>query len=402
MTVPSTEPSGARNARVSQPAPRWRKLLGASLLWGLAATAAHAVGVRQFSPQGDIATVGQVVVQLDGAGVRFGDPKADAPVTLKCNNADAAKGQGRWNSEKEWVFDFTQNLPAGVSCSAQINPKFKTVAGTALTGASSYQFQTGGPQVSSIAPDTYEQVDEQQFFALRLTGAATPDSLQKRVWCTSEGVGERIPVQLIDGKDRDAVLKQQHWDKDAAKSPQSYAVLACNRRLTSGSKMTLVYGKGVAMANGLVSKDEQRYEYQVREPFSADFSCERENANSACLPIRPMRLSFNAPVPRKLIEAIRLKSGASAVAPIIEQNGDKLADDSLVESVTFPATMTANAKYTVELPPQFKDAAGRTLTNANMFPLATATGNMPPLVKFAASPFGIVERFAEGPMSLPL
>jgi hypothetical protein len=51
----------------------------------------------------------------------------------------------------------------------------------------------------------------------------------------------------------------------------------------------------------------------------------------------------------------------------------------------------------VELPPQFKDAAGRTLSNANLFPLATATGNMPPLVKFAAAPFGIVERFAEGP-----
>lgn len=397
MTVPSTDTSGAREIITSQPSTGWRKLLGASLLLGLAATAAHAVGVRQFSPQGDVSRVGQVVVQLDGAGVRFGDPKAEAPVTLQCSNAEAAKGYGRWNSEKEWVFDFNQNLPAGVRCTAQINPKFKTTAGTALTGAASYQFQTGGPQVSSISPDTYESVDEQQYFALRLTGAATTDSLQKRVWCTSEGVGERIPVQLIEGKERDAVLKQQHWDKDAAKNPQSYAVLACNRRLTSGSKMTLVYGKGVAMANGLVSKDEQRYEYQVREPFSADFSCERENANSACLPIRPMRLSFNAPVPRKLMEAIRLKSGASAVAPIIEQNGDKLAEDSLVDSVTFPATMTANAKYTIELPPQFKDAAGRTLSNANMFPLATATGNLPPLVKFAAAPFGIVERFAEGP-----
>ena len=394
MSVPSTRERGL--------SPQiWRQQMGAGLriaaLWGMAVTAAHAVGIRQFSPQGDVTQVGQVVVQLDAAGVRFGDPKAAAPVTLQCSDAQAAKGTGRWNSEKEWVFDFAQNLPAGVRCTAQLNTQFKTVAGSALTGAASYQFQTGGPQVGDIAPETYEQIDEQQYFALRLTGAATADSLQKRVWCTSEGVGERIPVQLISGKDRDAVLKQQHWDKDAAKRPQNYAVLACNRRLSSGSKMTLVYGKGVAMANGLASKDEQRYEYQVREPFSADFSCERENANAACLPIRPMRLSFSAPVPRKLIEGIRLKSGASAVAPIVEQHGDKLAQDSLIDSVSFPATMTANAKYVIELPPQFKDAAGRTLSNANMFPLATATGNMPPLVKFAASPFGIVERFAEGP-----
>ena len=392
MTKPYAKTGGTEGH-----APRWRMLLNASLLWGLSAVVAHAAGVRQFSPQGDVSKVGQVVVQFDAAAVRFGDPKAAAPVNLQCSDAQAAKGQGRWNSEKEWVFDLTQNLPAGVRCTATLNPQFKAVDGKALTGAASYQFQTGGPQVADIAPDTYEEVDEQQYFALRLTGAATADSLKQRVWCTSEGVGERIPVQLIDGKDRDAVLKQRHWDKDAAKHPQNYAVLACNRRLTSGSKMTLVYGKGVVMANGLASKDEQRYQYQVRQPFTADFSCERENANAACLPIRPMRLSFSAPVPRKLIEGIRLKSGASAVAPIIEQNGDKLAEDSLVDSVTFPATMTASTKYVVELPPQFKDAAGRTLSNANMFPLATATGNMPPLVKFAASPFGIVERFAEGP-----
>lgn len=401
MSVPSTkkaeEVSRKAPPNAQSRAPAWRKALGAGLLWGLAAVSAHAVGIRQFSPQGDVTKVGQVVVQLDGAGVRLGDPKAAAPVTLKCSDAQAAQGTGRWNSEKEWVFDFADNLPAGVRCTAQINSQFKTVAGTALTGATSYQFQTGGPQVERIAPDTYESIDEQQMFALRLTGAALPDSVQKHMWCTSEGVGERIPVQLVTGKDRDAVLKQQRWDKDAARNPQKYVVLGCNRRLTSGSKMTLVYGQGVAMASGLASKDVQRYEYSVREPFSADFSCERENAQAACLPIRPMRLSFNAPVPRKLIEGIRLKSGASAVAPVIEQNGDRLAEDSLVDSVSFPPTMTANAKYVIELPPQFKDAAGRTLENAGMFPLATATGAMPPLAKFAASPFGIVERFAEGP-----
>ena len=228
MTKPYAKTGGTEGH-----APRWRMLLNASLLWGLSAVVAHAAGVRQFSPQGDVSKVGQVVVQFDAAAVRFGDPKAAAPVNLQCSDAQAAKGQGRWTSEKDWVFDLTQNLPAGVRCTATLNPQFKAVDGKALTGAASYQFQTGGPQVADIAPDTYEEVDEQQYFALRLTGAATADSLKQRVWCTSEGVGERIPVQLIDGKDRDAVLKQRHWDKDAAKHPQNYAVLACNRRLTS-------------------------------------------------------------------------------------------------------------------------------------------------------------------------
>ena len=56
MTVSHIDTSGKRR----QSAPVWRKLLGAGLLWGLAATAAHAVGVRQFSPQGDVSNVGDL------------------------------------------------------------------------------------------------------------------------------------------------------------------------------------------------------------------------------------------------------------------------------------------------------------------------------------------------------
>jgi hypothetical protein len=54
-------------------------------------------------------------------------------------------------------------------------------------------------------------------------------------------------------------------------------------------------------------------------------------------------------------------------------------------------------QFTLELPKDFKDASGRSLRNADSFPLKVATGAMPPLAKFAAAPFGIVERFAEGP-----
>ena len=73
--------------------------------------------------------------------------------------------------------------------------------------------------------------------------------------------------------------------------------------------MQLVYGKGVSAPSGIANSVEKRFTFTVREPFSANFSCERENAQSACLPIRPMSLNFNAPVPRKLAEAIRMKSG---------------------------------------------------------------------------------------------
>jgi hypothetical protein len=41
----------------------------------------------------------------------------------------------------------------------------------------------------------------------------------------------------------------------------------------------------------------------VRDPFAVSFTCERENAQAACLPLRPMELRFNAPVTRKLASA---------------------------------------------------------------------------------------------------
>ena len=107
---------------------RW----GLGLLLGSAALAAQAVGVRQFSPQGEVAKVEQVVVQFDGTAVRFGDPKAAAPVTLSCSDAAATQGTGRWNSDREWVFDFKQALPPGVRCTAQLVAGYKSPAGTAV------------------------------------------------------------------------------------------------------------------------------------------------------------------------------------------------------------------------------------------------------------------------------
>ena len=178
--------------------------------------------------------------------------------------------------------------------------------------------------------------------------------------------------------------------------------LACNRRLAPSAKVQLVFGKGVSTpplgnnAAGVPNSVEKRFNFQVREPFAATFSCERENAQSACLPIRPMRLSFNAPVPVKLLQGIRLVSAKETLKPTLGGDGEGGQDDDhVLNSVTFPGLFAEQTAFTLELPKGFKDASGRSLRNADSFPLKVATGAMPPLAKFAAAPFGIVERFAE-------
>ena len=122
-------------------AKKW--MLAASL--ALMAWGAHALQISHFSPQGEVARVRQMVVKFDAAAVRFGDPKAPAPLNLSCSDAAATQGTGRWTSEREWVFDFDNDLPPGVRCTATAKSGFKSASGALLTGAISYQFNSGGP-----------------------------------------------------------------------------------------------------------------------------------------------------------------------------------------------------------------------------------------------------------------
>lgn len=371
-------------------------------LLAAAAIQAHAFQIVSVSPQGEVARVRQVLAKFDDSAVNFGDPKAEAPLSLSCSDAQVTQGSGRWVTDRSWAFEFERDLPPGVRCNLQVRAGFKSPKGAELGGPSNYQFHTGGPFVQSIQPYSGSRIDEEQFFTLRLNGAATLASVQAHVWCAVEGLGERVAVRLIEGKDRAALLQSQGLEADAAEEPLRIHTLACNRALSPSAKVQLVFGKGVSTpasagsADGVPNTVEKRFGYQVREPFAASFSCERENAQSGCLPIRPMRLSFNAPVPAKLLADIRLKSGKDTFKPAAEGDGDAAMDDEhVVNSVSFKGTFPEQTAFTLELPKGFKDASGRGLRNADSFPLKVSTGPMPPLAKFAAAPFGVVERFAE-------
>ncbi|MEB2347281.1 MAG: MG2 domain-containing protein [Comamonadaceae bacterium] len=368
--------------------------VGAVVL-GVAANA-QALGVASVSPQGEVARVRQVQVSFDAPAVRFGDPRAPAPFTLTCSDARASRGQARWVSDRQWVYDFEHDLPPGTSC--QLVPKidFKTASGAIWTGANSYRFNTGGPFVQRSWPGTGNGIEEGQYFILQLNGAATQESVLAHVWCDVEGVGERVPVRAVEGAERQALLGARGLLKPAALEPLRYPTLACARRATAGSRLQLVFDQGVQTPGGVPNRVVKRFEYTVREAFGVDFSCERENAQAACLPIRPMRLAFSAPVTRKLALAIRLKGGDQTLTP--RAPGDEGgAPDDVLDAIEFPGPFTADTPYTLELPAQFHDASGRALANAAGFALKVATGPMPPLAKFAAAPFGIVERYAEGP-----
>jgi hypothetical protein len=143
-----------------------------------------------------------------------------------------------------------------------------------------------GHSCSRCAPVPGSASTRSRAFILQLNGPASPASLQAGLWCAVEGLGERVPVRLLEGQDRAALLEAYRVSKAAAANPLNYVAMACNRRLPANARVQLVYGKGIATPSGVASTSEQRFTFQVREPFAASFTCERENAQAACLPIR--------------------------------------------------------------------------------------------------------------------
>jgi uncharacterized protein YfaS (alpha-2-macroglobulin family) len=368
-----------------------------SLALGLlgAAAGAQSASIRQLSPQGEVAQVRQVSVQFDAPVVAFGEPRLPAPLSLACEGA-AVTGSGRWADDRTWLYDFSADLPPGVRCTLTQSPGWQPATG-ALTGRTSFSFQTGGPAVSRVEPWPGSEIEEDQHFLLLLTGPALEASLAGRTWCEVEGIGERLPARVVTGAAREAVLRDRGLEKRSAQA----LLLSCQRPLPQGAKVRLMWGAGIAAAANpkVATRSPQRFDFQVRAAFTAEFSCERERADAPCLPIRPMRLGFSSPVPRALAQQVRLQAeGGPALAPVF----DKDDAEPRVSGVVFPSPLAENARFRLVLPPGLRDGDGRPLANAASYPLAVATGDAPPIAKFAAAPFGILEHGPEAVLPVTL
>ena len=342
---------------------------------------AQAGAISRFSPQGEVVNVRQVRATFSEPAVRFGDPRAPAPFDIACSEA----GSGRWADERNWVFDFNRDVPPGVRCSFTVKPDFRLLSGAAVNGAKTYRFQTGGPAVVRIHPSISQLLDEEQVFLLLQNGPVDNASLVANVWCETAGVQERIPVKLVAGAVRDALVKR--FEPNAP--PERLTALQCAQRLPNEAAVQLVWGKGVSTpgANGVARSDAQTFKYAVRRAFSASFSCARENAQAACGPLSPLRLSLSAPVARALAQKVTLSAGSRTIAPVLEGE----AGDEFVQALSFRAPLPENSPLVLALPPDFRDDAGRPLANASLFPMRVQTAVYPPLAKFAAAPFGIIE-----------
>jgi uncharacterized protein YfaS (alpha-2-macroglobulin family) len=323
--------------------------------------------------------------------VPFGDPRGSIdPFDIEC----PAAGQGRWVDPRNWVYDFARDLPAGVRCSFQLKPELRSLAGKALSGQSEFGFSTGGPAIRRSIPYAGNKgISEDQIFILMLDAAASEETVTARTGFAVAGIQQRVGVRIITGEEREAILEAHRWIFENDPDRSKILLLQCRQRFPQKARVSLVWGKGVASTSGVPTVHDQVLTFETRENFIAEFSCERENPRSGCIPVLPMHLRFNAPLdPEAAGEAVlKGPGGKSWRAPLGTDGG----------SVTFEGPFPANAEFQLEIPRGLKDDAGRTLTNAGRFPLKVRTAGFPPLAKFAAR-FGIVELHADPALPVTL
>ena len=378
----------------------------------MAGIACAAPRVDVFTPQGEAKAARQVSVRFSEPMVAFGDPRLADPFTVQCQgDAERLKGRGRWADQKNWIYDFEADLPAGQRCQFTLKSDIKSVGGQTVEGRREFSFHTGGPAIlSSLPDDGDESIDEQQVFVLALDARVEPASLSD-AWCEAAGVNERIPVKVVPEKEtreilaanrnatynlfdvylkgRRAVPIAQFRIEDKRWRDLPVVAVRCAQRLPAGAKVNLVLGPGVKTQSGIARGTPQRLAFEVRPAFIVKLTCERANKDAACLPVTPINLRFNAPVPSDIAARIRLKSqSGTALEPELEPNV------KTVESITFKGPFPERTRYTVELPRNFRDDAGREPENKASFPLSTATDESPPLAKFPGR-FGILELNAD-------
>ena len=387
-------------------------LVQMSLAWGAVLAAPR---IEIFSPQGSLKDVRQVTARFSEAMVAFGDPRLAEPFAVDC----PAAGRGRWVDGRNWVYDFEADMAAGQVCRFTLKADAHSLAGEAFEDYPVFSFDTGGPAIRTSLPGEGDSsIDADQIFILALDAPAEAASVAAHASCTIANLAERVPLDILTGAERAAVLAQRHalgdqyfailWKsgrqsiekvkrEDLQVAEQQVLVARCHRQLPPDSDVRLVWGAGITTISGIATAQEQTLAFHTRAAFNVRVECERVNARADCLPLLPVHVVFSAPVP--LARALQVQ--------VRDEAGKRLtpypaaAGTVTVEEINFPPPFAERGRLQVILPADFKDDAERRPDNVARFPLTIKLDAYPPLAKFGAE-FGIIEARTGGVLPVTL
>ena len=346
--------------------------------------------IVSFTPQGEVRQIKQVSVRFSVQMVPFGDLRGKgAPFHVECPN----KGKGRWLDGKHWVFDFDETLSAGTRCRFGLRREVKALDGQAVAGKTFFIFNTGGPKVIQSRPYEGSGIVEDQVLILKTDGKPTSTSILKNAYFLAEGTSDQIPVQLITGQQREDILETQYQYKKAKRKEDpkldaQLVLLQPTRNFPVNTKIQLIWGAAIASASGMVSTQDQVLKFRSRKEYSVRFSCIRENADSKCNPLGALTVRFTSETRWAMAKKVQMKDASGKVMQ--PKVPEKRKDEDLVWELSYHGPLAAESSFTIEVPKDLRDDAGRLAINGDRFPMTVETGGFPPLAKFAAK-FGILE-----------
>lgn len=353
-------------------------------------------------------TITRFTLRFSEDMVPLGDPRARAPATDDCK----LPATGRWVDTRTWVLEFEKPLPGGKLCHVTLRPGLVTARGVAVVGNDSFALDTGGPSARAVlAGGDYDGIEEEQIFLVATNVAADRASVGRFAYCAVDGIGEKIPVDVLPRERATEILTglgDGNWrrqsftydaglplrlpaaggDRDAALD--RIVPLKCRRPLPPGREMALVWDARISQAGvpGRTAGRDQRFDYDVRPAFTAKMTCARVNPQAGCNPIKDVVVTFASPVARETALAATLSTADGKRLAARASDDDR--NDPWLTQVRFAGPLPQNVDATLALPANVTDQSGRVLQNRSNFPLKFHIDRAPPLVKFAA-PFGIIE-----------
>ena len=281
---------------------------------------------------------------------------------------------------KNWIFDFDQDLPAGVQCSFHLKSGLRTLKGELISGEKEFSFSTGSPAIVRSYPYEGDRVEEEQAFILTLNAELDEKQVLQLASFSVEGIVEPVPAQMIQGSDREKILKSvgsYTYGSEEDKKNSRVVIIRAQRPFPKDVRVTLIWGK-----------EGKKLQYSVRKDFVAEFSCERETSDSGCVPFGSMSLNFSGLIPFSAAKQVKL----TAIGGKLICLNLRLKRVVWRVSVKFVlrGLFRKRQSFKLEIPSGLRDDSNRILSNQKQFPLMVSTAQMPPLAKFSSN-FGILE-----------
>lgn len=352
------------------------------------AIAQEPAAVVSVTPSGEVTRAEFVRVTFNQAMMQLGADAGD-PFLIKCEQGDPI-GLGKWSDNRVWQYDFATAISEPNTCVLRSNPDFQDLNGMALE-ESEYQFSTGKLVVSARPWSSSEDITEDQRFILSFNGDVPVSQLQQYGYCAVEGVGERLPLQVLDA-DEVAAYLDTIWSSD---NPDWTRIVHCGRRLPTGGAVAVVLEADLSTGFGHPLAQTQRFDYKVREEFQGTISCQRIKQGAPCMPLSDIKVWFNALVDSNKLKQIRLSVDGELREPD-SVGGIDGYEVNIADELLFKGPFPEKSELQLVMPEGFEDDLQRGLSNLDSLKQSFTLDELPPLAKFAKQDFGIYEFFREG------